>query len=231
METQNIILTVVIGVFLYVVWNINRNMYTKLELISKQVPQPQKKQSTELIQTHPKAKGQKSVSHIQNDLAQRKLSQEGHMVHMANNSPEPYELYMGKHQYLNDKPHRQAVPQNDHHTQLFDRELQHMNIPGGIMQHAQIEKESEPEGVLTSLAGAFDGTMVDGVVHADNILQESYDDIRKQQHKESCNVPSKTSEQCVNKMIQQTGCYNCSLKSCALPGSSSEQCHSRNFVG
>lgn len=296
MDNQNIILTIVIAVFVYVAWSINHSMSNNLELISKQVAITQSKDVVPNAVNKEEPKVQ-SVNRVKNNTIEKNNLQnssdiyrnemsttiENDTVHdsvhnvthdnaydnktmryeeQSHTNPHnphdphehnPFELYMGKQQYLDDRPHRAPLPNlpqrnpsgNGKGNPLFDREIQHINnIPGGIMANSNGINELEPEGVLTSLAGEYDGTMADGVVAADNILKNQSDDsnqiratnndninINIKCNCSSCRVPGKTSEQCVNKMMQQTGSYNQALRSCNLPGSTSERCHSSRFVG
>jgi hypothetical protein len=286
MENQNIILTIVVVVFLYVAWSINSNMSNNLKLMSStsnQISQPSYEQNTEskqlshvpvqTVNTN-EANKQNMLNDVQNnvqnnshpssayDVYDNEMHQNANYETQAHSDPNdphehnPFELYMGKQQYLDDRPRRTPLPNfpqsnptgNGKGDVLFDRELQNINdIPGGIMVNLNGPSELEPEGVLTALAGEYDGTMSDGIVTTDNILNEqkrsdpnlhnpriSGPDHHKGRNGcgcSSCSTPGKTSEQCVNKMMQQTGSYEHSLKSCNLPGSISDRCHSGRFVG
>lgn len=284
MENQNIILTIVVVVFLYVAWSINSNMNSNLKLMTTQISQSQNEQAVdkqtpsnptnEPVQEIRKEVENNRSQHMQievdasdtasaYDVYDNEMQQNAHYETQARSSPNnindpyehnPYELYMGKQQYMDDRPHKAPLPNfpqtnpsgNGKGDVLFDREIQNINnIPGGIMENLNGPNELEPEGVLTSLAGEYDGTMSDGIIPADNILNERRAEPNLHNSRisaqvnhsngrcgcSSCTTPGRTSEQCVSKMMQQTGSYEHSLRSCNLPGSTSDRCHSGRYVG
>jgi len=122
---------------------------------------------------------------------------------------EPYELYMGAHEYMKDHPNRNFLvtpPGMNHQERLSDRNYHQevsieRNYPKnkqGLIDTSKI-MSPEPVGVLGDLASVYDDTMENGAFKEDNILFHH-------------NI---TSESCVNKQIKQTGCSD--INSCKLP--------------
>ena len=118
-------------------------------------------------------------------------------------SREPYELYMGSHEYMKSHPNRNflVTPPGMNPPERANNYCYPKNKEG-LIDVSRITN-NEPVGVLDELASAYDDTMENGVVKKDNILY---------QHNNPHNI---TSESCVNKQIKQRGCAD--IGSCGIP--------------
>lgn len=213
MNTQRILLVTIVVVFLYVVWNINKTMDRNIEMISHHAINSQTSldSSEHNINNNDIKELSREEKSIQNPLYNSRVNKKNESHYKQT----PYELYMGKHQYLKDKSFLYTDRMNEHSNTKTDYDL--------VTDPIDMIEAKEPKGILDSLADEFDGTLDRNFVNS-RILQNPHDN-------SNCALPDKVSEQCINKMMQENGCYKCSANSCKLPKSVSENCYSRRVVG